>query len=66
MLACWYGVYKVNKGACKYTAITCRSGITAGGQVGKHLHMHPATVVTAVFPQVAFHIGFLYYFQEPE
>ena len=31
---------------------TCRSGITVGGQVGKHLRMHPATVVTAIFPEV--------------
>ena len=29
-----------------------RSGITVGGQVGKHLRMHPATVVTAKFPEV--------------
>lgn len=37
----------------QYDVVTARrSGITVGGQVGKHLRMHPATVVTAKFPEV--------------
>lgn len=35
-----------------HAAAICRSGITVGGQVGKHLHLHPATVVPALFPKV--------------
>ncbi|CAL5227030.1 g9925 [Coccomyxa viridis] len=38
-------------GALHTPALLLRSGITAGGQVGKHLHLHPATVVPALFPK---------------
>lgn len=39
-------------GALHTPALLLRSGVTVGGNVGANLRMHPATVVTATFPQV--------------
>jgi long-chain-alcohol oxidase len=39
-------------GALHTPALLLRSGVTVGGNVGANLRLHPATVVTAVFPKV--------------
>jgi GMC oxidoreductase len=39
-------------GAIQTPALLLRSGIKGGGQVGKHLHLHPATAVMGIFDKV--------------
>ena len=50
LLAC---KYVISAGGALHTpALLLRSGVTVGGNVGANLRLHPATVVTAVFPKV--------------
>lgn len=43
----------VSAGGSLHTpALLLRSNITCRGNVGKHLHLHPATVVHGYFPKV--------------
>ena len=45
--------YVVSSAGSLHTpALLLRSKITCGGNVGKHLHIHPATAVTGVFGKV--------------
>lgn len=50
LLRCKYVV--ACAGALHTPALLLRSGVTVSGNVGANLRLHPATVVTAVFPEV--------------
>eukprot|EP00884_Botryococcus_braunii_P009550 jgi/Botrbrau1/18597/Bobra.0367s0039.1 len=44
-------------GAIQTPALMLRSGIKGGGQVGKHLHLHPATAVMGIFDKTSTDFG---------